>query len=78
MSRLSLSATPVVDRGALLARLTTREIVKRFNAKTASEGDDSIFNVHQFFPMTEETKNQSTLWNPKAPHQEGPVKNAEA
>lgn len=64
--------------GAILVKLTTKEIVSLTNARSAKGLDKSFWNVRQFFPMTEETKNQSTLWNPQATHQEWPVKNTES
>lgn len=48
------------------------------NEDHGDQQDEIYRDVYKEFPMTEETKNQSTLWNSKAPHQEGPVKNTEA
>lgn len=80
MEQKTLKSPASIARGegAILVKLTTKEIINLRDAKSVLGKDILFWDLQRYFPMSEATKNQSTLWNPKAPHQEGPVKNTEA
>lgn len=77
MSKLKLSANHVMGLEDIQEK-SMKTNGFSISVKPAREVEESYWDIRKYFPMSDATRYQSTLWNPDAPHQEGPVKNTEA